>query len=139
MHMHFIKAQQHQPRFDDGPHHRLDRIGILALGALAERRHAGMDLVHEFVEMHPPLGDRRRGEKQVHQHGLAAPDLAMQVKSAHRLLGPIQQLVQQAARLAGLQPGQHIIEQPDDLDLGGIRAEGAARHQRAIGSADRSG
>ena len=86
MYVEFVEAQQLETRLDDGLDHRLDRIGIAALLALAEGGHPGVDLVHELMEMHPPLfGNRYDTEKQVHQHGLAAPHLAMEVKPAHRL------------------------------------------------------
>ena len=55
------------------------RIGLGAFGAQAPRMQALMHLDHEGVEMHAPLvmrGDRSRVVKQVHQHGLAAPDRA---------------------------------------------------------------
>src|SRR6266702_7966695 len=44
-------------------------------------------LGHEFVEVRAALVlDRTVLEKQVHQHGLAAPDLAMNVETAWRRL-----------------------------------------------------
>src|SRR5688500_9432647 len=46
-----------------------------------------MHICHEFVEMRPPLSHHRAGlEKQVHQHGLAATDIAENVESAGRLV-----------------------------------------------------
>ena len=41
-----------------------------------------MDVDHEFVEMHPALAHHRaRLEEQIHEHGLAAPDLAVDVEA----------------------------------------------------------
>ena len=66
-----------------------DRILAVAVGfvLLAEVPHALVHVGHEFVEMHAPLAPDRRGlEEQVHQHGLAAADLAVDVESLDRLL-----------------------------------------------------
>ena len=54
---------------------------------LAELPHALVHVGHELVEMHAPLAPDRRGlEEQVHQHGLAAADVAVDVESLDRLL-----------------------------------------------------
>ena len=139
MHVHFIQAQQPQPRLDDRLDHGLDRIGVLALGALAKRRHPCVDLVHELVKVHPPLaGYRRSGKEQVHQHGLAAPDFAMQVEAAHRASLAVKQAAKQALRLFSLQPRQHLIQQFRRIMLRRIGRQRAARHQRGISCTDRS-
>ncbi len=53
----------------------------------AEVPHALVHVGHEFVEMNAPLALDRRGlEEEVHQHGLAAADLAVNVESLDRLL-----------------------------------------------------
>jgi hypothetical protein len=66
---------------------------------------AGVHVEHEGVEMHAALvRDRRRGEKQVHQHRLAAPDRTPQIEAARRFLGPLAESEagqQSAARRAG--------------------------------------
>ena len=50
--------------------------------------HALMHVGHEFVEMHAALALHRAGrEEQVHQHGLAAADLAVDVKPFQRRAG----------------------------------------------------
>src|ERR1700761_1268965 len=59
-----------------------DRNGIAGAGALAFGMNAGMHIHHEAVEMGPPLPfDRGGGKKEVHQQGLAAPDIAPDVES----------------------------------------------------------
>jgi hypothetical protein len=63
-------------------------VGFLALGLGAPGVEPVVDLLHEGVEMHPALGlHRRAGEEQVHQHGLAPSDPAVEVKALGRL-GP---------------------------------------------------
>jgi hypothetical protein len=48
---------------------RLDRVVHAGLARLVQ---GGLNLLHEGVEMHAPLGlDADMGEEQVHQHGLA--------------------------------------------------------------------
>ncbi len=66
-----VEAQEHRLGGEIGGDlgNRLGRAGA----ALAFD--AGVHVEHEGVEMHPPLvGDRRRGEQQIHQHRFAAPD-----------------------------------------------------------------
>ena len=63
-------------------------IGSRRSLAAVPRRLAGgvdavVDLRHEFVEMGAALPSRRRdGEEAVHQHGLAAADVAVDVEAA---------------------------------------------------------
>jgi hypothetical protein len=58
--------------------HRFDRIVHAGLARLVQGR---LHLLHEGVEMHPPLGlDAGMGEEKVHQHGLAPPDAAPEIK-----------------------------------------------------------
>jgi len=63
----------------------LDRIlgGVLAeLHLLPYRMNALVHIDHEFMEMGAALAlDRARFEKQVHQHGLAPPDVAVDVEA----------------------------------------------------------
>ena len=65
--------------------HEFDRIlaGMLALfHLLPERINALMHVDHEFVEMRATLAlHGARLEEQIHQHGLAAPDLAVDVEA----------------------------------------------------------
>ena len=54
---------------------------------------------HEFVEMDAALALHRAGlEEQVHQHGLAAPDLAVDVKPFQRRAGLLAAAEQPAER-----------------------------------------
>src|SRR4051812_48680120 len=49
--------------------------------------HALVHIGHEFMEMRAALAlNRARFEEQVHQHGLAAADLAVKVEALERLL-----------------------------------------------------
>src|SRR5204863_9613665 len=58
-----------------------------ALELLPPHMHAFMHVGHEFMEMRTALaGDRTRLKEQVHQHGLAAAYLAVEIKSLDRLL-----------------------------------------------------
>ena len=70
-----------------------------------------MHVAHEFVEMdaalaHHPAG----GEEQIHQHGLAAPDLAENVEPADRLLAALARPEQPAER--GRLARQPMLHQP---------------------------
>ena len=86
--MEFVEAQQPSVARERN-RGELDRIlaGMLAkLHLLPERVHALVHVEHEFVEMGAafPL-HRARLEKQVHQHGLAASDIAVDVEALDRL------------------------------------------------------
>ena len=87
-----------------------DHIGIVDLAArdvLAIGIDALMHLGHEFVKMRAALvRDLRLLEEQVHQHGLAAADLAMDVEPMRRglvLVGkqPAEQALLLDRRVAG--------------------------------------
>ena len=66
---------------------RRDRHQRIVGAALARRLQAVLHLQQEGVEMHAALlGDRRAGEEQVHQHGLAAPDRPEHVQALGRRL-----------------------------------------------------
>ncbi len=63
---------------------------------------AGVRLLHEAVKMDAPLArDLRRLEEQVHQHGLAAANLADEVEAVRP---PLRDVVE--AALAAEQPGE---------------------------------
>ena len=67
----------------------LDRVLAVAAAfvLLAELPDVLVHVGHELVEVHAPLAPDRRGlEEQVHQHGLAAADLAVDVEPPDRLL-----------------------------------------------------
>jgi hypothetical protein len=138
MHVEFVETEQAQARLEDGLDHCLDRIGIVIPAArrLAESSYACMHLVHEFMEMHAPLfpeGDG--GKEQVHQHGLAAPDLAMEVESAHGLGGFLEEAKDPFGPV-GDQIVQDPVELPRRFHLRRIRRQRAAGDELVIGSAD---
>ena len=85
--MEFVEAQQ--PGFlRDGGGGEPDRVVVHDLAELelvAELAHALVHVAHEFVEMRAALVCDGRGlEEQIHQHGLAATDLAEKIKSFER-------------------------------------------------------
>jgi hypothetical protein len=68
--------------------------------------HTVVHFQHERVEMHPALLlDRRRREKQIHQHRFAAPDRPPQIKPLRRGLRITEQPAEPAAR------GRRVITQ----------------------------
>src|SRR4051812_2123071 len=82
-----------------------------------------MRLGHEFVEMGAALVlDRRVLEEQIHQHGLAAADLAMHVKPARRRVALVaEQPSQQAELLRRLVTRQPFLERGERLGSLGLR------------------
>src|SRR5690606_7949439 len=66
----------------------LDRIAVHPLTGLLlrpETPYALMHVGHEFVEMRAALAhDGRSFEEEVHQHGLAAADIAPEIKPLRR-------------------------------------------------------
>ena len=72
---------------DAGEQHRVLAVALAAFHPRAEKMHALMHLGHEFVEMHAAFARHHaRFKKQIHQHGLAATDTAVKIKSLHRRL-----------------------------------------------------
>ena len=70
-----------------------DRIAGLAFARLLQQ---GVHFEHEGVEVDPALVfDRQRRVEQVHQHRLAAPDAAPQIRAARRFRLVVQQLAEQ--------------------------------------------
>ena len=90
--------------------------------------HAGVHVRHEGVKMDAALArlDLGGAEEQVHQHGLAAPDLAMDVEAARRGLVGAAPAEQPAERggFAGEAVFANLVEQAlealGDLALGWI-------------------
>src|SRR5690625_2588377 len=80
----FIKAKQRRLFGDlagDGP----DRVRHIRFARDLE---ADLDLLHEGMKMDAPPGpDRRALEEKIHQHRLAAPDAAIEVKPGHVFVG----------------------------------------------------
>ena len=76
-----VEAEEPRAR-GDFRRDRRDRVARLPGGA--ESVNAVLHLAHEFVEMDAPPGARRQREELVHQHGLAAADLAVDVEPFDR-------------------------------------------------------
>ena len=125
----FVEAQQ--PGFlGDRGGGQLDRVlaaELAGLELLPERIDALVHVGHEFVEMHAALAhDRRRREEQIHQHGLAAADVAEDVETLDRLLLALARAEHPAerggfAREAMLgDPPLELRELVDDRLLGGV-------------------
>ena len=101
------------------------RIGVLALDfavldLLAETAHPLVNIGHELVKVRAALADHRtRLEEQVHQHGLAAADFAVDVETLHGSL----------ADAAAEQPAQRRAGAPSGARLRAARARrsGASR------------
>ena len=88
--MKFVEAQQPGflgQRVGDMP----DRVGIRdapGLHVVAHRIEALVHVGHEFMEVRAALSlHRARGEEQIHQHGLAAADIAVDVEAPDRARG----------------------------------------------------
>ena len=86
-----------------------------ALQRLAMAVDAVMRVGHEVVEVDAPLAPHRdKLEEHVHQHGLAAPDAAMDVEAAHRRMH-VAALGEQPAERTRLRRdalGADVVDQP---------------------------
>src|ERR1700730_14363710 len=124
-----------------------DHVAVGDLAArdiLAKAVNPLMHLGHEFVEVRAALvHDRTLLKKQIHQHGLAAPDFAVNVEAARR-----------PAILVGEQPAQQtvlaqwlILRKPlfksgkrlDNLGLRGIGLDRAGGDEGLVMGAERGG
>ncbi len=113
-----------EDRLDDRGH----RVVVLAFRGGAERCDPGMELVHELVEMRAALlRDRDGGIKEVHQHGLAAPDGADEVGAANRF-----GTMKEAMRLI------QAIRDPVE-DFGGGRLQRIGGQRAATGEVGKGG
>src|SRR5262249_3020540 len=94
-----------------------------------------MHLGHEFVEMRAALvRDLRLLEEQVHQHGLAAPDLAMDVEPARRRLVLVgEQPAEQALLLDRLVAGKPLLQFRKGFRRAALRRIGLDRARRDEG------
>src|SRR3984885_5679466 len=101
-------------------------------------------LGHEFVEVRAALvDDGTLLKKQIHQHGLAATDLAMNVEAARRRLvlvrkQPAQQTLL-AHRLVARKPPLEIREGLGSLRLRGVGFDGAGGDEGLVMGAERGG
>ncbi len=103
--------------------------------------HARMHVGHELVKMRAPLaGDGRRLEEEIHEHGLAAADSAVDEDAVERralTLAP-EQAVERARPVAiGSERGKERIEAVDECALCGIVFERSGLRERAIIGAER--
>src|ERR1700674_1159726 len=85
--MEFIEAKQ--PRFvrdrGGGEQDRVLTGALRIFQLLTKIMHALVHLHHEFMKMRAVLAaDRARLEEKVHEHGLAAPDIAVEINSLER-------------------------------------------------------
>src|SRR5712672_2385467 len=99
---------------------------------------------HEFVEVRAALVlDRTVLKKQIHQHGLAAPDLAMNVEAAWRRLVLVgKQPAKQALLAYWLVARKPLLKRREclgGLRLRGIGLDGAGVHQGLIMDEERGG
>ena len=104
--MELVEAEQ-PSLVEDRIRRQLHHVGIGDLAArdvLAVGVDALMHLGHEFVEMRAALVRHGRLlEEQIHQHGLAAADVAMDVEPARRRLVLVgEQAAEQALLLIGV-------------------------------------
>ena len=141
----FVEAQQ--PGFvGDRDSGALDRVllgQVAVLDFLAVAVNAFMNVGHELVEMRPALAlARARLEEQVHQHGLAAADLAVDVEALERRPG-LFALAEQPAergRLARqpvlLQPPLERAEMARQRGLAGVGLDLSGGDKRRVAGAE---
>ena len=85
--------------------------------------------VHKGMKMHAAHGDVAQGlDKQIHQHRLAAPDPAPQVKPGNR----VRRAAKQAAFDRLRQRLRDTVEMGHDPGLGRIRAQQASGDARVV-------
>ena len=129
----------------DEPHlvgdHGSDRRDRIAADPLANDVHPLMGLGHELVEMDTALGDGGGERKElVHQHGLAAADLAVDVETARRVVAPAEEPAKKTAAGRWLLFGKRAVESFQPIDDGGLRriaADRPGRDQPPIALAER--
>ena len=96
---------------------RGEAYGILAVVAAGFGRRAKaadplVHIEHELVEMDAALAQHRRGlEEQVHEHGLAAPDIAIKVEAFVQVVALLTPGGKQPAERVGL-AAQAMLAQP---------------------------
>src|SRR5229473_2841684 len=124
-----------------------DHVAVGDLAArdiLAKAINPLMHLGHEFVEVRAALvRDRTLLKKQIHQHGLAAPDFAMNVEAAWRRLILVRKQPAKQALLAH----RHVARKPllkgreclDGLRLRGVGLDRAGGNEALIMGAERGG
>ena len=129
----------------DEPHlvgdHRSNRPDRIAADPLANDVHPLMGLGHELVEMDAALGDGGGERKElVHQHGLAAADLAVDVEPARRGIARAEEPAEKTAAGRWLLFGKRAVEGLEPVDDAGLRrivADRPRRDQLPIALAER--
>src|SRR3954453_3249747 len=87
-----------------------------------------MHLGHEFMKMRAALVKHRAMlEEKVHQHGLAAPDLTVDVKSARRLILVGKQPAEQTLFARRLVTRKPLLQRAQRLDGARLRRIGLDR------------
>ena len=128
--MKFVEAQQ-PGLVENRICRQRDDVGIAEFAAsdvLAIAVDALMHLGHEFVEMRAALvRDGGLLEEQVHQHGLAAADLAVNVKPARRLAVVGKQPAEQALLAGRLVAGKPLFQRRKRLGGARLRRVGLDR------------
>jgi len=104
---------------------RIFAADFAQLRLLTQRIDALVHLGHEFMKMDAALAyDRRRGEEQIHQHGLAAADIAEDVETLDRLRLAHSEQPAEGGRLAretALGQSRFELRKPvDDCLLAGV-------------------
>ena len=135
----FIKTNQmrltRQSRGD-----RRDRIRIFdraLFHALAEFMDAFMHIRHETMKMHAPFGGGlHRLEKQIHQHGFAAPDIAPDIGAFGRFGSAFVKQPAQSTAFGGnaalVQGLGQLVEMIDNHELRAIALDGTGLDKTLI-------
>jgi hypothetical protein len=130
--MKFVEAQK--PRvLEDRCRGELNGVGVGHLtprDALAKGKDALMHVRHELMEMDPAfVGDPALLEEQVHQHGFAAPDVTMDIKSLRRRYAVgMEKLVEEARLACGLVGHEPLVQRGKSFHrprLRGVRLDRA--------------
>ncbi len=130
--MEFIEAEQ-PGLVENGLRRQPHRIGVGDLAArdlLPEAVDSFVHVGHEFMEVGAPfVADRAGVEEQIHQHGLAAADLTMDIQAAQRLAVPAVLLVaeqpaEETVLVARLVVGEPGVQRRIGLDRQRLRRIG---------------
>ena len=117
-----------------------DRVAVrgnISFGVQALGLDVLMHLGHEFMKMHAALlGDRRHGKKEIHQHGLAAAHVAVEIEPARRASARAPQQPPERGRTVGGAIARERIGQLaqaiDHRALGAVALELARGEARGI-------
>ena len=132
--MEFVEAEQPgflEQLFGDEPD-RIFAFVLAELHLLAQRENAFVHVEHEFVKMRAALAHHRACfEEQIHQHGLAAADVAVDVEALERRLLAVAEQPAERRRFARQAMfGDPRFEPRQLLDDGELRLIAARRALR---------